>query len=106
MVLRRAGIKNLKVLNGGLNQFYQLYLNPPKPLETDTKEAFEIYSFRKAVGAHLGLPNPDEFIPRGATAVQGSTISTGTKPAIKATEKAAPAKVVVPEKAESGDEGC
>jgi len=109
MVLRRAGIKNLKVLNGGLNQFYELYLNPPKPLETDPKEAFEIYSFRKAVGAHLGLPNPDEFIPGGSDAVKNSTVSKGTKPAVKSAVKSAvkvAPKVVVPKKAESGDEGC
>lgn len=106
MILRRAGIKNLKVLNGGLNQFYQLYLNPPKPLETDPVEAFETYSFRKAVGAHLGLPNPDEFIPGGAAAVQNSTVSSGTKPDVIAAKKTAPAKVVVPKKAASGDEGC
>ena len=105
MILRRAGIKNLKVLNGGLNQFYQLYLNPPKPLETDPKETFENYSYRKAVGAHLGLPNPDEFIPKGGANVQSSTIATGLKPVVKPAVKAAP-KVVVPKKAEGGDEGC
>ena len=105
MILRRAGIKNLKVLNGGLNQFYQLYLNPPKPLETDPKEVFENYSFRKAVGAHLGLPNPDEFIPKGGVNVQNNTFSDGIKPLAKPRVKAAP-KVVIPKKVESGDEGC
>jgi len=105
MILRRAGIKNLKVLNGGLNQFYQLYLNPPKPLEADPKEVFENYSFRKAVGAHLGLPNPDEFIPKGGENVQSNTVATGLKPVVKTATKAAP-KVVVPKKAEGGDEGC
>ncbi len=105
IVLRRAGIKNLKVLNGGLNQFYQLYLNPPKPLETDSKEAFENYSFRKAVGAHLGLPNPDEFIPGGTAAVQKNTTATETKSAAKSAAKPTP-KVVVPKKAAGGDEGC
>ena len=101
MILRRAGIKNLKVLNGGLNQFYQLYLNPPKPVETDPQEVFEIYSFRKAVGAHLGLPNPDEFISGGASAVQNSTTIIDTKPATKTTPK-----VVVPKKKAGKDEGC
>jgi hypothetical protein len=80
-------------------------LNPPKPGEADPQEAFENYSFRKAVGAHLGLPNPDEFIPGGSAAVLNNAVSTGTKPDVKATTKAAP-KVVVPKKAESGDEGC
>lgn len=105
MILRRAGIKNLKVLNGGLNQFYQLYLNPPKPLEADSQEVFENYSYRKAVGAHLGLPNPDEFIPKAGENVQASTIAVGLKPVVKPAAKAAP-KVVVPQKAEEGDEGC
>lgn len=63
MVMRRAGVKNVKVLNGGLNRFYQLYLNPPQPDELDPAEAYDQYSFRKAVGTVLGLPNPDEFIP-------------------------------------------
>jgi len=103
MILRRAGKKNIKVLNGGLNEFYQLYLNPPKPLESEPQEAFENYSFRKSVGAFLGLPNPDEFIPGGAAAVKGNGMINNTKPA----EKSAPAKkVVVPAKAAGGDEGC
>ncbi|HWS60328.1 MAG TPA: rhodanese-like domain-containing protein [Flavobacterium sp.] len=105
MILRRAGIKNLKVLNGGLNQFYQLYLNPPKPTETDPKEAFENYSFRKAVGAHLGLPNPDEFIPKGGINVQNNTVSTEIKPVAQPSVKTTP-KVVAPKKVEGGDEGC
>lgn len=102
MVLRRAGIKNVKVLNGGLNQFYQLYLNPPKPVETDPQETFETYSFRKAVGAHLGLPNPDEFIPGGAGAIQKGTIYSGSS----STAKVAPVKVIIRKKSASRDEGC
>lgn len=99
MILRRAGIKNLKVLNGGLNQFYQLYLNPPKPLESEPQEAFDNYSFRKAVGAYLGLPNPDEFIPGGGT-IPTATVKTANTPKT-------PAKVIVPvHTAGGGDEGC
>jgi len=103
MLLRRAGKKNIKVLNGGLNEFYQLYLNPPKPLESEPQEAFENYSFRKAVGTFLGLPNPDEFIPGGAAAVKGNgMINNSTQ-----VEKSTPTKkVVVPAKASGGDEGC
>jgi len=105
MILRRAGIKNLKVLNGGLNQFYQLYLNPPKPSEADPKEAFEIYSYRKAVGAHLGLPNPDEFIPKGAAVVQEKAATIAPKSVAKPVNAATP-KVVVPKKAADSDQGC
>ena len=78
-----------------------MYLNPPKPSETDPKEVFENYSYRKAVGAHLGLPNPDEFIPGGASAVQNSTTVKSVKTAVKTAPK-----VVVPKKASGGDEGC
>lgn len=102
MLLRRAGFKNLKILNGGINSFYQLYLNPPKPGELDPSEAFENYSFRKGVGVYLGLPNPDEFIPGGATATQ-ATSATKTQDD-KATTP--PKKVVKPVKANGGDEGC
>jgi len=103
MILRRAGIKNLKVLNGGVNQFYQLYMNPPKPLESDPKEVFENYSFRKAVGAYLGLPNPDEFIPEGGP-INPNMISTGVK--METLTKSKP-KVITPVKTAVGkDEGC
>ena len=102
MILRRAGVKNVKVLNGGLNQFYQLYLNPPKPVETDSQEAFETYSFRKAVGAHLGLPNPDEFIPAGTKIIQSYKKPSASAVKVKVT----PVKIVIPKQEVSRDEGC
>ncbi len=101
-ILRRAGYKNLKVLDGGLNQFYQLYLNPPKPGELDPSEAVDNYHFRKAVGAYLGLPNPDEFIPGGSAAVKNTSATTANAPVKTATKT-----VVTPVKAAGGgDEGC
>lgn len=107
MILRRAGIKNIKVLNGGLNQFYQMYLNPPKPTELDPQEVFDQYSFRRSVGTVLGLPNPDEFIPVSNGSTSNSTPTTNhnttTKPV---TPKATVPKVVTPTKSAGGDEGC
>lgn len=101
MILRRAGYENIKVLNGGLNQFYQLFLNPPKPLETDSQDLFDEYNFRKAVGAYFGIPNPDAMAPANDVKTLNAP-STPAKPAVKT-----PAKVVVPKKVESGgSEGC
>lgn len=101
ILLQRAGAENLKVLDGGVNRFYQLYLNPPKPQETDPSEAFENYSFRKAVGKFLGLPNPDEFIPEGEPIYK-----TPTKIIPKTSSTPKP-KVIVPVKKEvEEDEGC
>lgn len=101
MVLRRAGYKNIKVLNGGLNQFYQLFLNPPKPAEIDPQEIHDEYSFRKAVGVFMGLPNPEDITQKNEADVQNKPAST-QKTTIKA-----PVKVVVPKKVESGaSEGC
>lgn len=102
MVLRRAGYKNIKVLNGGLNQFYQLFLNPPKPAEIDPQEIHDEYSFRKAVGVYLGLPNPNEATTEGAIKTESKKPTTTQKSVVKT-----PAKVVVPKKVESGgSEGC
>ena len=98
MVLRRANSKNIKVLKGGLNSFYQLYLNPPLPVELDPQEAFEMYDFRKSVGMYLGLPDPE--LRNNSTI--NNTPSTPNK-----VEKKAPTKIVVPVKATGGgDEGC
>lgn len=107
MILRRAGIKNVKVLNGGLNQFYQMYLNPPKPKELDPQEVYDQYSFRRSVGTVLGLPNPDEFIPvsTGSTSTATPTTSPVTTQKLT-TPKASAPKVVTPTKSADGDEGC
>lgn len=102
MLLRRAGYKNLKVLNGGINSFYQLYFNPPVPGELDPSEAFDNYSFRQAVGAFLGLSNSNEISGGEGNATQPAS-ATDTNTA----KPVAPAKVVVkPAGAKKGDEGC
>ncbi len=103
-VLQRKGANSVKILDGGINKFYELYLNPPKPKDTDPGEAFENYRFRRAVGKYLGLPNPDEFIPESDnTNVRTKLVRQPHK--VTPTKKAAP-KVVVPVKHTGEDEGC
>ena len=104
-ILQRADAKSVKILDGGINRFYELYLNPPKPKETDPSEAFDNYRFRRAVGKYLGLPIPDEFIPESETGVSKVRVTTQPKK-VTPTQKAAP-KVVVPvQQGAVEDEGC
>ena len=111
MILRRKGCKNIKVLNGGLNKFFTVLMNPPKPKETDPAIEFEKYSFRKAAGVYFGMPNPSEFIPQFDLQNNKSgkylkrnkktiAIKRKVKPVLKKPDKPKP------EEEEEEDEGC
>ena len=56
----RRGFKNLRVLNGGLNKWFTTIINPEKPSEDMPKEAFELYSTRKASSMYFGVVYPDQ----------------------------------------------
>ena len=47
VLARRMGHKNLYVMKGGLNHWMNTIIKPPYPGETCSKEAFEIYNFRR-----------------------------------------------------------
>ncbi len=55
MIGNRLGYTNLYVLEGGLNEWFNTIINPKYPDETMPKEAFELYSFRKAAGMYFGV---------------------------------------------------
>jgi len=55
MLGNRLGYKNLYVLKGGLNEWFNTIINPKKPYETMPKEAFDLYNFRKAAGMYFGV---------------------------------------------------
>lgn len=55
MIGNRLGYKNLYVLKGGLNEWFNTIIDPKKPEETMPKEDFELYSFRKAAGMYFGV---------------------------------------------------
>ena len=58
MLGNRLGFKNLYVLKGGLNEWFNTIINPKYPDETMPREAFELYSFRKAAGMYFGVGAP------------------------------------------------
>jgi len=55
MLGNRLGYTNLYVLKGGLNEWFGTIINPEYPDETMPREAFELYSFRKAAGMYFGV---------------------------------------------------
>ncbi len=55
MLGNRLGYKNLFVLEGGLNEWFNTIIDPKYPDETMPREAFELYSFRKAAGMYFGV---------------------------------------------------
>ena len=55
MIGNRLGYKNLYVLKGGLNEWFNTIINPKLPKETDSQKDFELYSFRKAAGMYFGV---------------------------------------------------
>ena len=57
----RLNYKNLYVLKGGVNQWYNTIINPKKPSENMPAEAFELYDFRKAASMYYGVAYPEQF---------------------------------------------
>lgn len=55
LLLTRSGYKNLHVLEGGINGWYNTILNPPKPTEGMPKEAFILQDFRLAAAQYFGV---------------------------------------------------
>lgn len=57
----RLNVKNLKVLKGGVNEWFNTVINPPKPTEEMAAEAFELYDFRKAASMYFGVAYPEQY---------------------------------------------
>lgn len=80
MVTRQLGYTNNYVLEGGLNYWFDAFMNPQKPASTSPDEEFAKYDFRKSAGAALG----------GGSAVistQSQSSSPSPKPAVKPAAK-------------------
>lgn len=54
MITRQLGYINNYVLEGGLNFWFDAFMNPQKPESTSPDEEFAKYDFRKSAGAALG----------------------------------------------------
>jgi len=55
IICNRLGYAKLYVLKGGLNEWFNTIISPKLPDETMPREAFELYSFRKAAGMYFGV---------------------------------------------------
>jgi len=76
MLIRQFGYENVFVLQGGLNYWFDVIMNPQKPSNTNSNEEIAKYEFR--VGASKALGGGDN------TAVKNNTIAPpagGSKPA-------------------------
>jgi rhodanese-related sulfurtransferase len=80
MITRQLGYKNNQVLEGGLNYWFDVIMNPQKPSSLNSNEEFAKYDFRKAASAALGGGNIEALKP-----VEGP--SNALKPSIKTTPK-------------------
>lgn len=54
LVCTQLGYKNNYVLQGGLNHWAEVIMNPEKPAETASRDEFAKYDFRKAMNSALG----------------------------------------------------
>lgn len=82
IICNRLDYQNLRVLKGGLNEWYNTIINPAKPSENMAAIDFELYSTRKAASMYFGVVYPEQ-------------VKKAPTPVVK---KAAPKKVVVPVK--------
>ncbi|WP_372744829.1 rhodanese-like domain-containing protein [Lutibacter sp.] len=82
VICNRLNYKNLKVLKGGLNNWYNTIINPPSPTENMTNLDYELFNTRKAASMFFGVVYPEQI--------------KADKPIV--VKKAAPKKVITVEK--------
>jgi len=61
ILCNRLGFKNLKVLKGGINNWFLTIINPPLPTENMAALDFELYSSRKAASMYFGVVYPEQI---------------------------------------------
>lgn len=81
IICNRLDYPNLRVLKGGLNEWFNTIINPTKPTSTMATVEFELYSKRKAASMYFGVAYPEQATKEAAPI-----------------KKAAPKKMVVPVK--------
>jgi rhodanese-related sulfurtransferase len=55
LIGNRMGYQRLYVLDGGLNTWFETIIQPEFPKETMSREAYDLYAFRKAAGKYFGV---------------------------------------------------
>ena len=61
ILCNRLNYKNLFVLKGGLNNWFNTIINPPVPKENSPSTAYELFTFRKAASMYFGVVYPDQI---------------------------------------------
>ena len=62
MLFNRLDYTNHKVLQGGINAWYNTIIRPVEPTEDMPATAFETYEFRKAASMYFGVAYPGKVI--------------------------------------------
>ena len=75
---KRLNYKNLKVLKGGLNQWYKTIINPEEPSEMMPRTAHEQYDFRKAASMYFGVAYPQKVATKSAAPKTAAPVKTTT----------------------------
>ncbi len=60
VLCNRLGYKNLYVLKGGINNWFNTIINPAKPNENMASKDFQLYSYRKAASMFFGVAYPEQ----------------------------------------------
>ncbi|SNR30454.1 rhodanese-like domain-containing protein [Lutibacter flavus] len=60
VLCNRLGYKNLHVLKGGINNWFNTIINPAKPNENMASIDFQLYSNRKAASMFFGVAYPEQ----------------------------------------------
>lgn len=60
MICNRLDYDNLRVLKGGMNQWFNTIINPKKPSENMAASDFELFSTRKAASMYFGVAYPEQ----------------------------------------------
>jgi rhodanese-related sulfurtransferase len=69
VLCKQLGFKNLYVLDGGLNYWFETIMQPKKPAETSPIEDFDLYAFRTGASIFFGagsveVPAPPREKPK------------------------------------------
>lgn len=70
ILCNRLGYKNMRVLKGGINEWYATIINPLKPADNMPATDFELYATRKAASMFFGVVYPEQFKAEAPKAVK------------------------------------
>jgi sulfur-carrier protein adenylyltransferase/sulfurtransferase len=85
LITRQMGYQNNFVLQGGLNYWFEVIMNPVKPANISPNEELAKYEFRKGASQALGGGNSSQI----SNSTTGDSKSSGTKTETKKKKKGA-----------------